>query len=299
VISLNKRLEDVFKSVHKGQSSLKLNIKYSLKMATVTKLQVTEGKKHDSRFAFVTKAANCLYLIDLGYWSFRLMKQIIDADSFFVMRLKGNCDPLIIKVVGSELQHLVDRRLSEIDAFLAAHVTIGEIDLTVQLSKAKKPCLKDDDIRLVGLFHEEKWRFYVTNIFEVRFTPQFIYELYAQRWQVEIFFNLIKNVLNLENIISQTKNGIMLEIYSALILYLLIRIVIALAAQKTGRSIHEFSFERSHKLIRGFMLTHFHLFLQPSLQAVERLFQKLVDIVAKMGLAVAIPKTALLSQQFA
>ena len=299
VISLNKKLEAVFKSVHKGQSSLKLNTKYSLKTAAVTKLQVTEGKRHDSRFSFVTKAANCLYLIDLGYWSFRLMKQIIDAGSFFVMRLKGNCDPLIVKVAASELQHWVGRRLSEIDDFLASHVTIGEIDLTVQLSKAKKPCLKDDDIRLVGLFHEEKWRFYVTNIFEASFTPQFIYELYAQRWQVEIFFNLIKNVLNLENIISQTKNGIMIEIYSALILYLLIRIVIALAAEKTGRSIHEFSFERSCKLIHGFMLTHFHLFLQPSLQAVERFFQKLVDIVAAMGLAGTIPKTARLSSQFA
>jgi len=299
VISLNKKLEAVFKSVHKGQSSLKLNTKYSLKTAAVTKLQVTEGKRHDSRIAFVTKAANCLYLIDLGYWSFRLMKQIIDAGSFFVMRLKGNCDPLIVKVAASELQHWVGRRLSEIDDFLASHVTIGEIDLTVQLSKAKKPCLKDDDIRLVGLFHEEKWRFYVTNIFEASFTPQFIYELYAQRWQVEIFFNLIKNVLNLENIISQTKNGIMIEIYSALILYLLIRIVIALAAEKTGRSIHEFSFERSCKLIHGFMLTHFHLFLQPSLQAVERFFQKLVDIVAAMGLAGTIPKTARLSSQFA
>jgi len=299
VISLNKKLEAVFKSVHKGQSSLKLNTKYSLKTATVTKLQVTEGKRHDSRFSFVTKATNCLYLIDLGYWSFRLMKQIIDAGSFFVMRLKGNCDPLIVKVAASELQHLVGRRLSEIDDFLASHVTNGEIDLTVQLSKAKKPCLKDDDIRLVGLFHEEKWRFYMTNIFEASFTPQFIYELYAQRWQVEIFFNLIKNVLNLENIISQTKNGIMIEIYSALILYLLIRIVIALAAEKTGRSIHEFSFERSYKLIHGFMLTHFQLFLQPSLQAVERLFQKLVDIVAEMGLAGTIPKAARLSRLLA
>ena len=52
--------------------------------------------------------------------------------------------------------------------------------------------------------------------------------------QVEIFFNLIKNVLTLENIISQTRNGIMIEIYSALIFYLLTRIVIALAAQKTA-----------------------------------------------------------------
>lgn len=298
VIALNKKLEGVFKSIHKGHANLKLNTKYSLKVAAVSKLQVTSGKRHDSRFAFVTQKANCLYLVDLGYWSFGLMHKIIDASSFFVMRLKSNCDPLIVKVAASELQHLVGLRLSEIDDYLATCLASGEIDLTVRLSKAKKPRFKDD-VRLVGLFHEGQWRFYVTNIFEARFTPQFIYELYAQRWQVEIFFNLIKNVLNLENIISQTKNGIMIEIYSALIFYLLTRIVIALAAKQTGRSIHEFSFERSHKLIRGFMLSHFHRFLQTSLQAVDDIFQQLVDMVAAMGLASSVPKIVELNRQLA
>jgi IS4 transposase len=288
----------VFDSVHPGRSSLKLNTKYSLKVAAVTKLQVSSGKRHDSRFSFVTKEANCLYLIDLGYWSFRLMKKIVDAGSFFVMRLKGNCDPLIIKVAASEFQHLVGRRLSECADLLAAHVASAEIDLTVQLSKAKKPCLKDD-IRLVGLFHEGQWRFYVTNIVAHRFTPQLIYDLYTQRWQVEIFFNLIKNVLALENIVSHTRNGIMIEIYSALIFYLLTRIVIALAAKKTGRSIHAFSFERAQKLIRSFMLSHFHQFLQPFSQAIDRIFQQLVDMVAAMGLASKVPKIVELNKHLA
>jgi IS4 transposase len=298
VIALCKRMEGVFDSVHQGRSSLKLNTKYSLKTAAVTKLQVSDGKRHDSRFSFVTKEANCLYLVDLGYWSFRLMKKIIDAGSFFVMRLKGNCDPLIVQVANLELQHLVGRRLSELDDFLATQVTVGAIDLTVHLSKAKNPAFKND-VRLVGLFHEEQWRFYVTNIFEARFTPQLIYDLYTQRWQVEIFFNLIKHVLSLDNIISRTKNGIMIEIYSALIFYLLTRIVIALAAKKTGRSIHEFSFERAHKLIRGFMLSHFHQFLQPSLLAVEPIFLHLIDMVAAMGVAATKSKIIELNEQFA
>ncbi len=51
VIALSKKLEKVFKSVHQGKSSLKLNAKYSLKMATVDKLQVSNGKRHDSRFS--------------------------------------------------------------------------------------------------------------------------------------------------------------------------------------------------------------------------------------------------------
>lgn len=298
VIALGKKMEAVFQSVHQGKSSLKLNVKYSLKVTAVDKLQVSDGKRHDSRFSFVTKEANHLYLVDLGYWSFGLMKKIMDVASFFVMRLKKSCDPLIVQVAGTDYQHLVGKRLSEITDFLAGYISSGEIDLTVQLSKAKNAHLKDK-VRLVGLFHEEQWRFYVTNIFAADFTPQLIYQLYAQRWQVEIFFNLIKNVLTLENIISQTKNGIMIEIYSALIFYLFTRIIMALAAQKTGRSIHEFSFERAHKLIRGFLLSHFHLFLQDSLQAIEPVFQRLIDVVADMGLSAKVTETVKLNAQLA
>ena len=87
VISLCKQLEKLFASVHPGKSSLKLNVKYSLKLEAVTKLQVSTGRRHDSRFSFVTQAAQQLYLADLGYWSFKLMKRIIEAGSFFVMRL--------------------------------------------------------------------------------------------------------------------------------------------------------------------------------------------------------------------
>lgn len=297
VIALSKTMESVFKSIHKGKSSLKLNTKYSLKVAAVEKLQVSNGKRHDSQFPFVTKMPNYLYLVDLGYWSFGLMKKIIDAGSFFVMRLKSNCDPLIVNVSQSEYQHLIGQRLSKIGDFLTEHISVGEIDLIVQLSKANNPRFKDD-VRLVGLFYEKQWRFYVTNIIAANFTPQVVYQLYAQRWQVEIFFNLIKNVLTLENIISRTKNGIMIEIYSALIFYLLTRIIMALAAQKTGHSIHEYSFERSQKLVRGFLLSHFHLFLKESLQAVEAVFKRLIDMVAGMGLASKSSDTVKLNAQF-
>jgi len=283
VIGLCKTLEKVFTSVHQGQASLKLNTKFSLKIGAVTKLQVSNGKRHDSRFAFVTKVPNMLYLVDLGFWSFKLMQKIIDAGSFFVMRLKRSCDPLIVAVANQQHAHLVGKRLSEISTLLADLATgCGEIDLTVQLSSAKNPRFAED-VRLVGLFHDQQWRFYVTNIFHNDFTPTLIYQLYAQRWQVEIFFNVIKNVLSLQNIISKNKNGIMIEIYSALIFHLFTLILIALAAQKSGRPIHAFSFERAFKVVKGFLASHLHRFLQPSLAAVDDIFHILIDIVAAMG----------------
>jgi hypothetical protein len=269
-----------------------------MKKEAGTKLHVTSGKRHDSQFRFVTQTSNCLYLIDLGYWSYTLMNKIISVGSFFVMRLKRSCDPLITTVSCHSHQHLVGKRLSEIGNFLNTQAVAGYIDLTVTLSKAAKPRF-NDKIRLIGVFYEEEWRFYVTNIVETDFTPQIIYDVYASRWQIEIFFNLIKNVLKLDNIISRTKNGIMIEIYSALLFYLFVRIIMALAAQKAGISIYELGFECSYKLVQGFMLSHFHRFLEPSLQAVESIFQHMIDMVAMMGMSSKKSQMAKLHENFA
>lgn len=75
VIRLNKTLENVFKSTCKSQAALKLNVKFSIVNLVATKLQVTEGKRHDNKFRFITKAPNILYLFDLGYWSFKNFKK--------------------------------------------------------------------------------------------------------------------------------------------------------------------------------------------------------------------------------
>jgi hypothetical protein len=296
VISLCKQLEKLFASVHQGKSSLKLNTKYSLKLEAVTKLQVSTGRRHDSRFSFVTQAPQQLYLVDLGYWSFRLMKRIIDAGSFFVMRLKSSCDPLIVAVNRPEFQPFVGQRLSDMSQWLKQQAELSEIDLSVQLSSAKKPKFKEE-VRLIGLLYEGQWRFYVTNIIDPAFTPQLLYELYALRWQVEIFFNVLKHVLHLDNIVARTKNGIMIEIYSALILHLLTRIVIALAAQKRGLPIHDYSFERSFKLVKGVVLANIRLFFSRSLQGLDALFDRLVEIVAEMGVRETASPIVALEQQ--
>ena len=75
----------------------------------------------------------------------------------------------------------------------------------------------------------------------------------------------------------------MVEIYSALIFHLFTLILIALAAQKTGRSILEFSFERTFKVVKGFLALHLHRFLQRSFEAVDQIFHLLIDIVVCMG----------------
>jgi hypothetical protein len=150
---------------------------FSLIYLAVTKLQVTEGKRHDSRFRFITKAPNILYLFDLGYWSFTRFKNIADAGSFFVSRLKKSCDPLIVAVSDLKWAHLVGKRLSQITNALK---DMNELDMKVQLAKSKNSQF-NTELRLLGTLHEGEWRFHVTNIFDAIFTPQVIYELYSKR----------------------------------------------------------------------------------------------------------------------
>jgi IS4 transposase len=281
VIALCKRVEHIFKSVHQGKASLKLNAKFSLKLHVLTKLQVSMGKRHDSRFKFVTNEAEMLYLCDLGYWAYTLFQTIIDAGSYFVFRLKGSCDPLITQVPSQELSHLVGQRLSAIKDHLGEQTTL---DVTVQLSQAKNPKFRTQ-IRLIGLLYDAHWHFYVTNIFDRSLTPDICYQLYAVRWQVELYFDIVKNFLHLQHIISRTKNGIMIEIYSALILHLLTQIIIAQAAQQTGKSIDDFSFQRSFKLVKGVLLANISQVFRLGLKAFEQFFPTLINVVATMGLS--------------
>lgn len=272
-------LQKVLPSVQ-HQAAAKINVRFSLRNLTVDKAQVTAGTRHDNRFSGITKQPGILYLFDLGYWSFSRLKKIIEAASFFVCRLKASCDPLIVAVAQPRWFPLIGKRLSEIRELLQGDTVL---DVTVQLSKAKPPRFSDE-IRLVGLLHEGIWRFWITNIFAPAFTPQVIYDLYRQRWSVEIFFNVFKHLLHIEHLIARNKNGIMVEIYSALIFYLLTQTVIQLAAQKTGTPVERFSFQRSFQLVRAFLLTHLSQLLDRGRGGLREFFDRLVDAVALLGL---------------
>ena len=279
IARVHSALEKCFASVHPGQAALKHNTKFSVQNLTPKEVEVTVGKRHDSRYTGVTDEADILYLFDLGYWAFRLFERICAAGSFFVSRLKPGCDPLIVAVAQSEWAPLIGKRLSEIIPLLAGQT---ELDVTVQLSKAKKPHWTRP-LRLVGLLHEGIWRFWVTNIFDPTFTPYLIFDLYRQRWLVELFFNHLKHGLHVEHLCSRNENGIMVEVYSALILYLLTQIVIALAALQSGRPLEAFSFKRSCELVKAFLLTHLSQLLRRGTAVLLPLFYHLVHAVALMG----------------
>ena len=278
VARVHAALKKLFASVHKEQAALKLNTKFSVKNLAPQEIEVSAGKRHDSRYTGVTNDAGVLYLFDLGYWAFRLFERICAVGSFFVSRLKANCDPLIVAVTHPAWVHLIGKRLSEVLPLLGEQTAL---DVQVQLSKAKHPRLPV--LRLVGLLHEGTWRFWVTNIVEPAFTPHLIFALFRQRWLVELFFNYLKHTLHVEALFSRNENGILVEVYSALILYLLTQIVIALAAVQNDQPLEAFSFKKSCELVKAFFWTHLSSLLRRTEGALLNLLRQLVQAVASMG----------------
>lgn len=56
-----------------------------------------------------------------------------------------------------------------------------------------------------------------------------IAELYKSRWQVEIFFREIKQLLHIKSFIGTTENAVMIQIWTALITILILKALKAMA----------------------------------------------------------------------
>ena len=54
-------------------------------------------------------------------------------------------------------------------------------------------------------------------------------ELYKSRWQVEIFFREIKQLLHIKSFIGTTENAVMIQIWTALITILILKALKAMA----------------------------------------------------------------------
>ena len=69
--------------------------------------------------------------------------------------------------------------------------------------------------------------------------------LYRYRWQIEIFFKELKHVLNIKKFFCYHPNGIKSQIYLALSVYVLGKILVAQSAQVHGVKVADISFARA------------------------------------------------------
>lgn len=223
----------------KEWAALKLHLSGCLFRSVPEVLAITPEKENEHKISFLRPAGEAvLYVFDLGYWAYHLFDPILDNGQHFLSRLRQDGNPLILAVqIGDP--PWVGKRLKSIA------LTGEQIDLTVHLSSHNKahPQMRHD-VRLVGQYvaKDEAWHLYVTSLLaSVIYPVSLVVDLYRLRWQIEILFRNLKGVLRIANFVSTTENGIRIQIYAALIHYVLTHLIILKAMQVTGRKFEDFA----------------------------------------------------------
>jgi putative transposase len=224
---------------HTQQAGLKLHLSWRLFSSLPEVIALTCEKQNACKTSFLRPATEAvLYIFDLEYWSYQLFERIIAQQQHFLSRLRDDAKPPILAVRQGDPQW-VGKRLKEI------RLTGTMVDLVVRLSGSHAPERQmQHEVRLIGqwLESDQVWHLYVSSLMDsLAYPVPLLIDLYRLRWQIEMLFRNLKCVLRIANFISRNENGIRIQIYAALIHYVLTQLLILKAMQATGRPLEDFS----------------------------------------------------------
>lgn len=104
------------------------------------------------------------------------------------------------------------------------------------LTKGKPNIIKDQLVVLTGKHKgvevrrveawveiDDEWRrmVFITN--NLKWSPRTVCDLYRRRWDIEVFFKQVKQTLKLSNFLGHSANAVRWQVYSALLVYVLLR----------------------------------------------------------------------------
>lgn len=164
---------------------------------------ITEAKKFNIE-------AGKIYVFDKGYLDFNWWHRIDEVNAFFVTRIKKNT-----------AYNVIEERNTQ----GCSEVIVS--DKVIELSNknprgGKKNMLADKALRLVEVYDKERKKTYqfISNLLEA--SADEIAGYYKQRWGVELLFKWLKQNLKLTKFLSENENAIKIQIYVAIITYVLI-----------------------------------------------------------------------------
>lgn len=177
-------------------------------------VNITNGKTADNKGAYdVPLIKQSVIVADRFYNDFSLLNVWDSKEVFFVIRHKDNINFRSVKE-----NPLPDNRHQ--------HILIDEIiELTGHQTKTKYT----KKLRRIAVWDKENEQEIelITNQFT--WTANTISELYKARWQVEIFFREIKQLLHIKSFIGTSENAVMIQIWTALITILVLKALRAMA----------------------------------------------------------------------
>jgi len=160
-----------------------------------------------------------IYVFDKGYCDYEWWSRIDAAGASFVTRLKKNAAVQVQRV--RPLDHLAQNVLSDCEiGFRHPSNRGGHRNAYAGGTLRRIEVLRDNGERLV----------LVTN--DLQSPASRIAALYKERWQIELFFKWIKQNLKIKSFLGESDNAIRIQLLTALITYLLVKIKNAASGEK-------------------------------------------------------------------
>ena len=177
-------------------------------------INITDGKTADNKGAAdIALVKGSVIVCDRFYNDFPMLNVWDSSGVFFVVRHKDNLQYTVIKendLPEDRHQHILKDDI---------------IELNSKVSKAKYA----KRLRRVSLWDEKNKQVIELITNNMTWTANTISELYKSRWQVEIFFRDIKQLLHIKSFVGTSKNAVMTQIWTALITILILKALKAMA----------------------------------------------------------------------
>jgi hypothetical protein len=189
------------------QAAVKLNVLLNVAAELPGFCTLVAGRVHDVNFLDdIVFNARCYYVMDRGYLDYKRLYKITLAGAWFVTRAKSNTRFYVVESRPPNNQEGV--RCDQI-------IRLGG-------DKAKKDY--PARLRRIHYYDRESGNdlVFLTNNFAL--PALVIAAIYRRRWEIELFFRWIKQHLRLRGFYSTSRNGVEVQIWSALCAYLLVAI---------------------------------------------------------------------------
>lgn len=178
-------------------------------------MNMTDGKVHDATAVKeLSLPSDAVVVADRAYVDFETLWRWHQGGSYFVVRLKTS-----IKFNRLHEKPLPEKR--------HGHILVDEyIELSEKNTYKKYP----KKLRRVVVYDSGKDQTIelITNHFY--WTANTIGELYKARWEIEIFFKEIKQLLKIKSFLGTTPNAVLIQIWTALITILILKYLRACAS---------------------------------------------------------------------
>jgi hypothetical protein len=213
------------------EHAVKLHFQFNILRSVPVEVALTPGNGNERETLQAHLLACCLYLLDRGYRDYALFQAILDAQSSFVARVQGNVDYEVVETRPLSAEALAAGVESDQVVWLGAKQSKHSLRQPVRLihvhvknppAHGLRPRLArvNGKAKCIRTSKDEYDVWLVTDRLDL--TAEVVALLYRYRWQIELFFRWFKCVLGCKHLLSQSPDGIAIQVYAALIATLLI-----------------------------------------------------------------------------